>query len=621
VIGITVPESALLGATRMRIRIQYVGDKAEAGPCGVTQNGEVEDYTVNIVIGMQACCYADGSCSDLLPADCAADGGFALGIGTTCATSNCRPYCTGDVNCDGQIDFGDINPFVQYLSAYESWLASYPDCNPLNGDINHNGIYGQGAFDDINPFVALLSSGALPIPCPVVPTGACCFGDGHCELLIHYACVTAGGTSWLGGQTCESNPCPQLGSCCYGNGTCGQTFEADCLADPNNSWNGAITSCDPNPCELAGKECISAIPIAIGFAGYGQTCGLGNDYTSECLGAYSTGEDIFYRFDVAVDTCVDIVVTLDKRGGGGGFYFGFAVDPNCPPGADCIAATASSGDYYAQVLGLNLTAGTYYLMIDSIGEFTPCFYYYLSIKACPPPTGACCRNYNERCDDDVIEADCQGPHDTWYVGQRCASITCPTSPTVACCFGDGTCQDLLPADCAAAGGHMLEVQSTCALAICRPFCTGDMNCDGVIDFGDINPFVQFLSDAEGWGLTYTGCNPVDGDINHDGIYGQASFGDINPFVALLSSGQLPIYCITVPNGACCSPTGGCLGDGVSEWDCRVNYEGIYAGNGTDCGACTTQPAVPTPTPAPTPAPAIPAPETSTTTTEVDAVVP
>ena len=64
---------------------------------------------------------------------------------------------TGDLNCDGVVDFGDINPFVLYLSNFDAWQAAYPGCDPLNGDINTDGTYGQGSFGDINPFVALLS--------------------------------------------------------------------------------------------------------------------------------------------------------------------------------------------------------------------------------------------------------------------------------------------------------------------------------------------------------------------------------------------------------------------------------------------------------------------------------
>jgi hypothetical protein len=65
----------------------------------------------------------------------------------------------GDLNCDGTVDFGDINPFVLYLSDSAAWQAAYPRCHMLNGDINGDGTYGQWSFGDINPFLALLTGG------------------------------------------------------------------------------------------------------------------------------------------------------------------------------------------------------------------------------------------------------------------------------------------------------------------------------------------------------------------------------------------------------------------------------------------------------------------------------
>jgi len=67
----------------------------------------------------------------------------------------------GDLNCDGtygQGSFGDINPFVLYLSNFSAWQATYPECPPENGDLNCDGTYGQGSFGDINPFVQYLSN-------------------------------------------------------------------------------------------------------------------------------------------------------------------------------------------------------------------------------------------------------------------------------------------------------------------------------------------------------------------------------------------------------------------------------------------------------------------------------
>ena len=60
---------------------------------------------------------------------------------------------------------------------------------------------------------------------------------------------------------------------------------------------------------------------------------------------------------------------------------------------------------------------------------------------------------------------------------------------------------------------------------------GDTNCDGVVNFGDINPFVQALSDPAGYAGAHPGCPLSNADVNNDGA---VNFADINAFVALLS---------------------------------------------------------------------------------------
>lgn len=65
-----------------------------------------------------------------------------------------RAILPGDLNCDGTVDFGDINPFVLVLTAPGAWLAAHPGCSYYNGDLNFDGAVD---FGDINPFVALLS--------------------------------------------------------------------------------------------------------------------------------------------------------------------------------------------------------------------------------------------------------------------------------------------------------------------------------------------------------------------------------------------------------------------------------------------------------------------------------
>jgi subtilisin family serine protease len=64
------------------------------------------------------------------------------------------PFMTGDMDCDGDVDFDDINPFVLAIQDPQGYQAAYPNCNWLNGDTDGD---GDVDFDDINGFVALLS--------------------------------------------------------------------------------------------------------------------------------------------------------------------------------------------------------------------------------------------------------------------------------------------------------------------------------------------------------------------------------------------------------------------------------------------------------------------------------
>jgi hypothetical protein len=67
---------------------------------------------------------------------------FTVAIGPT--------PCPGDMNCDGSINYGDINPFVLALNSQSAYEAAYPTCRWLNADCDNNGSVNYG---DINPFV------------------------------------------------------------------------------------------------------------------------------------------------------------------------------------------------------------------------------------------------------------------------------------------------------------------------------------------------------------------------------------------------------------------------------------------------------------------------------------
>lgn len=60
---------------------------------------------------------------------------------------------------------------------------------------------------------------------------------------------------------------------------------------------------------------------------------------------------------------------------------------------------------------------------------------------------------------------------------------------------------------------------------------GDLNCDGVVSYADVDSFVLALAGRVSYGACYPRCHWLNADINGDGV---VSYADINPFVALLS---------------------------------------------------------------------------------------
>jgi hypothetical protein len=82
--------------------------------------------------------------------------------------------------------------------------------------------------------LGILQDGVFCAPPPPgeIP-GACCMGEGVCQLLLQGECVAAGGT-WNGSATCtEWNSCPRAGACCLhdertGDETCRRLTRDEC---------------------------------------------------------------------------------------------------------------------------------------------------------------------------------------------------------------------------------------------------------------------------------------------------------------------------------------------------------------------------------------------------------
>jgi hypothetical protein len=88
-----------------------------------------------------------------IPDSCDIASGFSQDANGNGIPDECE-LLVGDLNCDGTVDFGDINPFILALSNPGIYATTYPDCDIMNGDINGDSAVD---FQDINPFINLLT--------------------------------------------------------------------------------------------------------------------------------------------------------------------------------------------------------------------------------------------------------------------------------------------------------------------------------------------------------------------------------------------------------------------------------------------------------------------------------
>ncbi len=75
---------------------------------------------------------------------------------TAHATVEVRVTLPGDTNCDGRVDFNDINPFVVALVGQAPYDAQFPACDYLQADVDGDNLV---TFNDIGPFVQALVAG------------------------------------------------------------------------------------------------------------------------------------------------------------------------------------------------------------------------------------------------------------------------------------------------------------------------------------------------------------------------------------------------------------------------------------------------------------------------------
>ena len=190
----------------------------------------------------------------------------------------------------------------------------------------------------------------------------------------------------------DCSPCYDNDGDNYNDEACGGDDCDDIEPDVNPGADeicddGIDNDCDDlvdgdDPACTGGNDCTDGIgitlPAELDFLATGSTCGKTDDYEDTCLGYYDGGEDLFYELTITED--VDIRIGLDPVD----TYTGFLLDDSCPPDpATCLAvSSASSGPHATDCL--SLTAGTYYIMVDTWPSPECITSFDLTIEACEP---------------------------------------------------------------------------------------------------------------------------------------------------------------------------------------------------------------------------------------------
>lgn len=109
---------------------------------------------------------------------------------------------------------------------------------------------------------------------------------------------------------------------------------------------------------------------------------------------------------------------------------------------------------------------------------------------------------------------------------------CAFNPTITEVFLDGVdcnnngMDDVLEI----ANDELLDANNNGVLDSCEVMTTGDLNCDGLVNVLDIQPFILAVIDPATHALLYPECPQIRADINGDG---QIDGRDVKPFVTLI----------------------------------------------------------------------------------------
>lgn len=241
--------------------------------------------------------------------------------------------------------------------------------------------------------------------------GACCFPNGSCQVLTEGTCAPQGGVFQGANTTCEPNNCPPPCVECPAGGI--PENEPACYTDYVDVTNGGCNSSPP----------------VFGTVAVGQTiCGETGTYL---FGGGNYRDTDWFQIDITSPTLITMTVNATfpvifgpigqyTPGVPGcenmtGYIDPYLTEPACVPGTLMLTCW-NPGTYYFFVgatVYSGIACGSPYTMLI---EGVACDY------------GACCRNWNEQCQDNIYYADCAGPQDTFFGGLTCDMVICPSPP-------------------------------------------------------------------------------------------------------------------------------------------------------------------------------------------------
>ncbi len=530
----------------------------------------------------EACCFTDGHCEDLLPFTCLQKGGQPMGSGSNCANTICPGanlgaccFGTGNPQC---IVTDQITCQQQFAG---QWKGPGTDCTDADGDgvadICEPLVLGACCYGTTAPLCAVTDEitctqqlmgqwkgpgtdctdadgdGVADICEQSSVLGACCYGATAplCAVTDEITCVQQLMGQWKGpGTDCTDadgdgvadicEPPQQPEGCCLPDGTCVMLLPADCLnmgGTPKGPYsrclgdlngNGTDDLCDAKWLQMPdlstnGIDVDATVPLV-----------LADDFQCTERGAIT---DIIvwgsWYHDMLPGDPMNVVFTLS-------FHEDIPQGPNgySMPGAPVWWHVFPPGSFIAIPFQTGILEG-WYNPAQNYFEFpgdTVCWQYYFHV----PPELAFCQK-GSTSNPKVYWLDVQAQPQSGPADVRFGWKTSPQHWNDDAVWGigpepyPGPWYELLYPPQHPLYGESIDL----AFALgseSKCYCKGDLNCDGVVDFGDINPFVLRLSNLAGYKALYPDCPDANGDIDGNGVVG---FGDINPFVALLTGAPIP----------------------------------------------------------------------------------